>query len=216
MNTGVTETELTCFVQAPLETTGYANVTILVAGPAGSQGPRATVLPTGVVSPLLFTCDVGYYGHVGETCLPCPSQNANPALVGATCAGYTPYPGLSFEQAFTYPRPNPGFFNLNSSDCYTRAASLGVDAAAFLPACVSGAQSTALAAVGGVDRNSMLPACPAGQQSDGRDVCIVACAPAAACLGGNLCATGYTSKAPMWRCSSCASGYYKQSGSTCI
>lgn len=46
----------------------------------------------------------------------------------------------------------------------------------------------------------------------GRDVCVVSCMPAEACLGSNLCATGYVSKAPLFRCASCAAGYYNNDG----
>jgi len=55
-------------------------------------------------------------------------------------------------------------------------------------------------------------ACPAGVGVAGRDVCVVACEPMSACLGDNVCAEGYTSKAPMFRCASCARGYFRRSG----
>lgn len=51
--------------------------------------------------------------------------------------------------------------------------------------------------------------------STSRPTCIVACLPAAACTGNNYCADGYASKAPLFRCASCASGYYPATGS-CI
>ena len=55
-------------------------------------------------------------------------------------------------------------------------------------------------------------ACPAGMQVPGRDVCIVPCLPAEACLGSNVCAEAYASKAPLFRCGSCAPGYYNNDG----
>ena len=41
-----------------------------------------------------------------------------------------------------------------------------------------------------------------------RDLCIVPCAPASSCQGDNYCAPGYASKPPMFRCASCAPGFY--------
>ena len=58
--------------------------------------------------------------------------------------------------------------------------------------------------------NSTDMTCPPDKNSTGRDgVCIVACfdtgtVGGSACLGDNLCATGYVSAAPSWRCDSCA------------
>jgi len=43
-----------------------------------------------------------------------------------------------------------------------------------------------------------------------RDVCIVRCEPANACLGDNQCAPQYVSQPPYFRCSSCAPGFYKR------
>ena len=52
-------------------------------------------------------------------------------------------------------------------------------------------------------------ACPADKTVAGRTgVCIVACFNAAACLGANQCAPGYISTAPVFRCNSCAQGFY--------
>ena len=62
---------------------------------------------------------------------------------------------------------------------------------------------------------SMLVSCPAAFAIPGRAWCIAPCEPANACLGGNACATGYDSQPPNYRCSNCASGYYKQAA-TCV
>lgn len=43
-----------------------------------------------------------------------------------------------------------------------------------------------------------------------RDVCLVACSPLEACIGANLCAAGYKSAAPAYRCNVCDKGYYKR------
>jgi hypothetical protein len=48
-----------------------------------------------------------------------------------------------------------------------------------------------------------------------RDACVVPCEPPEACLGNNFCALGYQSKPPMYRCASCALGFYS-SGGVCV
>jgi hypothetical protein len=117
--------------------------------------------------------DMGYYGAMGEECWPCPT--------GAVCAGFVAFRNgqtstvadeVAMGGRHTYPRPLPGFFNVNAT-------------------------------FGGT------AACPESFRNE-RDVCVVACEPAEACLGDNFCAEGYASKAPNYRCSSCADGFYKQ------
>jgi hypothetical protein len=59
----------------------------------------------------------------------------------------------------------------------------------------------------------MYDVCPpviAGQNPN-RDVCIVGCEPAAACLEDNFCAEGYRSIPPQFACAICDIGYYKRS-----
>ena len=58
-------------------------------------------------------------------------------------------------------------------------------------------------------------ACPPSSGVAGRDVCIVACEPMDACLRDNLCAAGYVSPAPYYRCATCAPGYFRRNG-TCM
>ena len=53
-------------------------------------------------------------------------------------------------------------------------------------------------------------ACPAEFVIPGRDTCVVPCEPVEACLGDNVCAHGYRSKAPMYRCASCDIGFYRR------
>ena len=45
-----------------------------------------------------------------------------------------------------------------------------------------------------------------------RGVCIVKCDPPESCAGNNFCGEGYVSKAPTYRCGSCAVRYYRRSG----
>jgi hypothetical protein len=205
---------LTCVLDAPNVLMGPAAVTVSMGGQVGTKGTQ----PPG--SALLLACDAGYYGRPNETCLPCPAASgANPTLNGAACDGFLDYlpnpqdPNTYLTDAAkatlaytaphdprcTYPRPLPGWFNLNSSDKFTRD------------------WDAALGAAPGT--TSMAPACPAtapnsGAES-GRDVCIVPCAPPTSCAGNNYCTPGYASKPPMFRCSSCDKGFYK-SANQCI
>jgi hypothetical protein len=171
-------TVITCTIDTSRSLVGYNNASVLVAGQVGSvpAAPQS--------SALLLACDAGYYGRPNETCLRCPAIDFDrPALSGATCPGYL-YSLPNENDRFPYPRPNPGWFNLNSSDRFTAAGGLG----------------------------SMLSACPAAMAVPGRDVCIVPCEPPDACVGNNFCAEGYASLPPMFRCSSCAKGYFKSVG----
>jgi hypothetical protein len=186
-----TGTVVFCNLDTTIMPAGIRNVSLTIAGQNGRmevEDGRA----------LMLVCAAGYYGRVGETCLPCPAQSDNFMLRGATCKGFvasgdrTVVHNMSktaFYAQFTYPAPLPGWYNLNSSDAYSIA-------------------------VGNGD-NMLNQACPAGQQTDGRDLCIVPCDPPESCLGNNMCANGYTSAAPWWRCATCAKGFYKRSGS-CI
>jgi hypothetical protein len=61
---------------------------------------------------------------------------------------------------------------------------------------------------------SMASACPAGMQVPSRDVCLVGCLDEA-CIGDNRCSEAYTSKPPLFRCSSCAKGFYNNGCVAC-
>ena len=160
-------------------TVGYHNVSVTTAGQTGT-------LDAAEEGALLVGCQPGHYGTVGEPCLPCPK--------GAACAGFVSDVtfalqgseglvaavaalGLSVDTrtggVHWYPRPLPGFYNLNGSQA---------------------------------------AACPVSALVPGRDVCVVACTPAEACAGDNVCALGYLSKPPLFRCATCAKSYYKRSG----
>ena len=173
-----TQWVIECTIDEGLTTAGYRNVSLTLAGQTGFKDvwPRS--------QSLLIVCSRGSYGHVNETCLPCPAQDPNPLLIGADCYGYDPTV-QDFDLRHTYPVPRAGWFNLNSSDAISSVTSPG---------------------------QSMMDACPGGRRHFNRDVCIVPCDPPEACLGDNWCAVGYTSKAPMYRCSSCDKGFYKRAG----
>jgi hypothetical protein len=142
--------------------------------------------PADAYAALFVACDSAYFGKNGETCLPC--------MTGAVCAGFDEsriVPGTQSEidgGSHTYPRPIAGWYNLNSSDAYTTA--LGFT-------------------------DGMGSICPDSFRVPGRDVCVAPCEPVEACLADNYCASGYTSKPPMWRCSSCDKGFYKR-GTECV
>jgi hypothetical protein len=60
--------------------------------------------------------------------------------------------------------------------------------------------------------SGMYETCPEqiADEYPGRDVCVVACSPPEACLGDNVCAYGYRSVAPYFRCATCDIGFYKR------
>jgi len=170
-------TILSCTLPTNDVKVGRRNVTINVAGQNGFKDDISD-------GALKVVCAYGSYAHVGETCLPCPAYNEDPAKRGAECPGYVGT-FTNFNDRFRYPHPLKGWYNLNSSDAYV--LKWAPDA-------------------------TMMDACPEGFQDHGRDVCIVPCDPPESCLGDNHCAYGYTSKPPMWRCASCDNGFYKRAG----
>lgn len=114
----------------------------------------------------------------------------------------------------------PGFFgHANETCCLCPAAGAtcnGYNASASDPAA---RYPYPVAQAGYYNLNGdMASACPPGNRpacaGPARDVCIVACVPSSACLANNVCATGYASKPPLYRCGTCAAGYYP-TGSTC-
>ena len=184
--------------------------------------------------PLVFVCSQGYFAHSGETCLSCPTYDENPSLIGADCetpavgtppVSPDPYNFLwpcwlqpvsgqsknisvdNFASSFLYPRPRAGWFDLSQA-----AVSWSIVMSER-----GGERLTA-------DRVNMAAACPqpkpygsyydstefADYQS--RDVCIVPCLPASACLGENKCALGYISTPPSFRCATCDISYFVSAG----
>ena len=198
-------TQLVCELASEQMLAGFRNVSIVVAGQAGFASEVAHLVDLGgnrhiTFVPLLITCGAGFYAHVNETCLPCPAQYPNdPQYTGAKCPGFvqasaTASPAPSFESQFRYPVPLRGWYNLNSSDANTlKWGSWG------------GADPAA----------SQMLACPDGFQDHGRDVCLAPCDPPESCLGSNICAPGYASKPPLWKCAACDTGFYHRN-SECV
>jgi hypothetical protein len=59
--------------------------------------------------------------------------------------------------------------------------------------------------------------CPAGAAHlSGRSLCLVSCEPPESCLGGNVCGTGYEDSPPGWRCSTCATSFYRTAAGSCV
>jgi len=176
------QTIISCGINPARFVAGTHNFSVTIAGQTGFKPSYP------FKKALKIVCDAGSYAHANETCEACPQNYPeDPRRNGALCRGYVEEieAVLGFEASLTYPIPLSGWYNLNSSDAYTRKWSPG---------------------------SSMLEACPEGFQDHGRDVCIVPCDPADSCLGDNHCAYGYTSKPPMWRCASCDTGFYKRAG----
>jgi hypothetical protein len=177
---------------APNTTVGARAVSLTVAG----QSVVTPAVASAAFSPLLVVCGAGFFGRIGETCEACPSP-------GATCPGYNSSVAPSTlgglltnadDAPNAYPVAIPGFYSLSRTCVVTYHADGSV-----ADACVV------------VNASS---ACPPDVAAEfpGRDTCIVACRPAAACLGANTCAPGYMSAAPYYGCGSCAPGYFAQNG----
>ena len=179
--------EIECKLNAPNVTVGYQRTAIFIAG-------QASVLPSNASAALFIGCQTDFYGYPGENCLPCP--------VGAACAGFQ-------QQGVPVPYPYPNKPAPNASNVDVRIG--GVH---YYPVPMPQYFNLNSSAMPGLTPD-MSAACPPGAGVPGRDVCIVRCDPPEACLGANLCAAGYTSTTPYYRCASCANGFYKQNGN-CI
>ena len=158
------------------------------ATPVGVYNVRLTVGNqvsndvTGVAE-YIVACDAGHYGKPGELCAPCP--------VGGVCLGYDST--RNGTARFLYPSAKIGWFDLGAGGWYANSANART--APWLPA------------------PDMAAACPASVKAangNNRSACVVPCMPAEACLAANMCAEGYTSYAPDYRCASCADGFYRR------
>ena len=93
------ENIITCQVNASQVGVGFQPLSISVGGVS-----TPAYAHTSNYLDVLVTCESGYFGRTygansySDTCVPCPAQ-------GAYCAG-----------GFAYPRPLPGWYNMNSSD----------------------------------------------------------------------------------------------------
>ena len=95
-----------------------------------------------------------------------------------------------FSHQFHYPVALPGFYNLDGP---------------MFSSCDADVAARSVAVVNNVS----------GSYTQQRAVCIVPCEPPGACLGANVCAEGYASVAPIFRCASCAPGFYAAGGGNC-
>jgi hypothetical protein len=188
--TGKIDTVITCGIDFRTIPAGVNNVSISIAGQSGYNAAWSPANKNDFAVPpfgaFIVACERGSYGAVGETCLPCPG-NFGAGFIGADCDGFkdfSAFGNLTFNNRFSYPRPRAGYYNLNSSDRNTLKW--------------------------GSEGESQMPACPEGFQDAKRDVCIVPCDPPESCLANNVCAFGYASKSPMWKCSNCDTGFYRR------
>lgn len=135
---------------------------------------------------LSTACAAGYYGLFGvrghQLCRPCPR--------GAVCAagvGVVPMPAAGFYNLGIPPRVASSTANGSSMEDYV----LQVSGVAALPGA----------------------SCAPGRDDEGRFMaCLAPCDPPEACQPGNVCAEGYKSVPPSYRCAVCADGYYRSSG----
>ena len=172
---------------------GYHNVSLLVAG-------QWATVPQTDPGALLVGCATNYYGFPSETCLPCPA--------GAFCDGFSHFtPTPAWVAAYATALPAAPAYALYNGPSFSGPAGTNVDPRG------NGVHTYPRPLPGFYSLNgTMAPLCPS---PSARLTCIVACLPAAACTGDNHCAEGYASTPPMYRCASCATGFYPASG-TCI
>jgi len=153
-------------------------------------------------------CQKRYYGLPGEVCVSCP--------IGARCDGYHPeledsVTGLLTKNILKYGVPvivqhttNGGLINV--TECITcHTAPYAIPGFFNMKGYVN-------------DNGESETVCDPIRKEEGlrsNKECenFVACDPPEACLGANICADGYANKAFPYRCSQCADGYYRSSGS---
>jgi hypothetical protein len=151
---------------------------------------------------MIIGCKAGYFAGLGGSCLPCPYE-------GAVCRGYDssrdskyqtdPLADPFFAARFYPPAPKMGWFDMNST--YTNSP---LYRPGYSPSCPDSVRVHVI-----------------GSKAF-RDVCIIPCPNYYACvdendksydpLSQNMCATGYRSVAPYWRCAVCDFGYFMKSG----
>ncbi|KAA0171764.1 hypothetical protein FNF28_00400 [Cafeteria roenbergensis] len=127
-------------------------------------------------------CDAGWFGRPGQSCLPCPE--------GGVCMGYVAEAVLVALGR-----------QLQETDPMSQHT---------MPVPLPGWFN--LNSSDSFGSQSMSGACPPAFAIEGRDVCIVPCSPQSSCLGENLCAPGYRSVAPEFRCASCDLSFYRRAG----
>jgi hypothetical protein len=196
---------------------GPVNASVTVAGQTG-------VLPNGDARSLYIACKgpetagattlPGGYGFVGELCLPCP--------IGAVCPGFQSVQNVGGLRAVE-PPVNPFASALRGYGVNVTALPAAFTlplgrVQAVMTSSLTGFHSYPIPLPGFFNLNGTAAvACPAAAVAPfGRDVCLVACVPSVACLADNVCASGYISIPPTWRCSTCAPGFYRLNGACTV
>jgi hypothetical protein len=159
---------------------------------------------------LIIACKPGFFSGIGGSCLPCPYE-------GAVCRGYDssrdnilPEADPNFKDRFYQPAPLMGWFDFNSTYLKSPFYKEG-----YSPSCPESVRVLSL----GAKRQELTPY---PNKPNYRDVCIIPCHNYYACvdendksyspLSNNMCATGYASVPPYWRCAVCDVGYFMKSG----
>lgn len=195
---------------------GPQNVSIHIAGQPGFMD----AVPES--SALKIVCERDFFGQPGDVCMACP--------VGAKCFGYNCFEHVcrnACSGCFNGTRRLAGpEIDAICSDRWACPSECGLQTclgrATPSEPCIARvcdhSQPRPLPGffnLNTTDRfnSDMISECPPNSIISGRDVCIVPCSPLEACLGDNLCAPGYRSTPPHFRCSSCELGFYRRAAS---
>jgi len=199
------------FTLPPAAPVGFSEVTVRVAGQYATSDPRSA-------ASLFVGCKRGYFAHSNETCSACPIGawcNGTAGAMLTSASGTTELDSINFRSPVPVPHP----YLLDPLD-HTQHLDLrrlinGTVMVGNLEVDLLGYHTYPIPAAGFFDLNSsMASACPPLVRSyfPDRDVCVVACIPATACNGANICSEAYRSKAPYYRCADCNVGYFKSAG----
>lgn len=173
---------VTCLYPAALLGGGEHSVTLEMIGQRTTLGSRQ-----GSTAALVSACAEGTYGMFGveghNLCLQCPA--------GASCPRGVGVAPIAREGHYNLALPNRNASG--SKSLYDQLEDV-------LP-------------VSALAGGALCPNENALQAFAGRHIaCVLPCDPAESCLEGNLCAEGYVSQPPTYRCSMCSAGFYRVSG----
>jgi hypothetical protein len=156
------------------------------AAVARAQG-QTGFLPAEDFRTLRVVCGSGFYARRNETCRVCP--------LGAVCHGFMSGLGRNMPLGVIH--------TSDRTDIPRGQGNVDNDGLGLHTYPVP------LAGFYNLNGTEAEP-CPDMRREPGRDVCVVACVPPEACLGDNVCAPPYTSKAPNFRCAACNRGYFRR------
>jgi hypothetical protein len=189
---------------------GSKNVSVDIVAQVGFRAQQDRVVTV--------VCDRNFFGQPDELCMACP--------VGADCLGYrcveqecpNTCAGCFDENLPAAQRPPAAVCNSCPTECgeLTCLGQATTGNPCFARVCTHNqpVPEAGFFNLNSTDRfnSDMGSVCPPNNVIAGRDVCITPCSPREACVGENLCAVGYRSAAPFFRCSNCELGYYRRAG----